>query len=326
MRTEGGARAEAQPSERSASERVLGVELAGLRLANPTILASGVLGTSASLLARSASSGAGAVTTKTITPHPKRGNPNPVVVELDVGLLNSMGLPNPGLESFLPEIRAYRSLNLRSPLIVSIWALNPEEASIMASKIQQAGASAVELNVSCPNTPQGEMNVVKSEQLVRGLIKAIRHSVSVPIFVKLPPLHWGLTKLAGAAVDAGADVLVATNTLRGMALDVRARRPILSGITGGLSGRALKPVALRAVYELYGEFGDEIQVGGVGGVQDWRDAVEYLLAGASAVEIGTALLYRGLSVFRRVASGIEGYLREEGFHSVEEIVGAAHRR
>ncbi len=325
MRTEGGVGAETRPSERSAGGWALEVELAGLRLANPTVLASGVLGTSASLLARAASSGAGAVTTKTLTLHPRRGNPNPVVVELDTGLLNSMGLPNPGLEPFLPEIRAYRSSGLRSPLIGSIWALNSEEASTMASMIQEAGANAVELNVSCPNASKDELDTIGSEQLVRELVEAVRRSVSVPVFVKLPPLHWGLTKLAGAAVDAGADVLVATNALRGMAIDVRARRPILSGITGGLSGRALKPVALRAVYELYGEFGDEIQVVGVGGVQDWRDAVEYLLAGASAVEIGTALIYRGLSVFRRVASGIEGYLREEGFHSVEEIVGAARR-
>ena len=312
--------------ERSVSGGGLEVEIAGLHLANPTILAPGVLGTSASLLARAARSGAGAVTTKTLTLLPRSGNPNPVVVELDVGLLNSMGLPNPGLESFLGEILAFRSLSLGCPLIVSVWAVDPEEASSMASAVWRAGADAVELNVSCPNASREEMDVVLGERFVREVVEAVRRSVEAPIFVKLPPLHWGLTRLAEAAVDAGADVLVATNTLRGVAIDVWARRPVLSGVSGGLSGRALKPVALRAVYELYEEFGDEVQIVGVGGVQDWEDAVEYLLAGASAVEIGTGVLQGGLSVFRRVSAGIESYMREEGFRSVSEVVGAAHAR
>ncbi len=324
----------ASPIEDSALNRAKGVRagaglevrLAGLRLVSPAVLTSGVLGNSAALLTRAARSGAGAVTTKTLTRRPREGNPNPVVVRLDVGLLNSMGLPNPGIEPFMGEIRRYKSLNLGSPLIVSIWSEDPSEAAEMASMAQEAGADALEVNVSCPNVPSRRISSEFAEGAVRELVGSVSGATRLPVFVKLPPLHWGLPRLAVAAVEAGAEVLVATNTLRGMTIDVYARRPILSSGIGGLSGPALKPVALRAVYELYEEFGGSVQIVGVGGVGGWRDAVEYLLAGASCVGIGTAILSRGLGVFRDVAAGIERYVREEGLSSISDLVGAAHRR
>ena len=302
----------------------LEIDLAGIRLRNPLILASGILGSTAGALLRAARAGAGAVTTKTITPEPRAGNPNPVVVELGFGLLNSMGLPNPGVEAFVDELRRYRSSS-DTPVIASVWGETQEETAYVAARLERAGADAIEVNISCPNV-DGAARAVEDLSYLRSLISAVKEETSVQLFVKLPPLNWGVVNLAKEAVNAGADALVATNTLRAMIIDFEARSPVLSNVFGGLSGPALKPVAVRVVYELYEEFQGEVPIVGVGGVQDWRDAVEFLLAGASAVEIGTAIASKGIVIFREVTEGVRSYLNRVGLDSVSQLVRGAHWR
>ncbi len=300
----------------------LEINLAGIRLRNPLILASGILGNSAGALLRAAGAGAGAVTTKTITPEPRAGNQNPVVVELGFGLVNAMGLPNPGVEAFVEELQRYKNSS-DTPVITSVWGETPEETAYVAARLERAGADAIEVNISCPNV-DGAARAVEDLSYLRSLISAVREATSAPLFVKLPPLNWGVVNLAREAVDAGADALVATNTLRAMIIDIEARSPVLSNVFGGLSGPALKPVAVRVVYELYEEFEGEVPIVGVGGVQDWRDVVEFLLAGASAVEIGTAIASKGITIFREIAEGVRSYLNRASLDSVSQLVGWAH--
>ncbi len=292
------------------------VELAGVRMRNPLVLASGIMGNTASALIRVYQAGAGALTTKTVTKHPVEGYPNPVVVELPFGLINAMGLPNPGVDYFLEELREVKRRLPEAPLIVSVGGNSPEEVADVASVVDVG--DAIEINASCPHVSGHGLEIGSTPEMIGKLVGKVRESTSKPLFVKLTPMTHDIRSLGKAAVEAGADVLVAINTLRAMVIDVEAMKPVLSNKFGGLSGPAIRPVAVRAVYEL----SDLAPVVGVGGVETWRDALEMLMAGASAVGIGTAIYRRGLNVFREVSEGIINYLRSRGL-TIEEVVGAA---
>ncbi|MEM3536386.1 MAG: DUF561 domain-containing protein, partial [Candidatus Bathyarchaeia archaeon] len=186
-----------------------------------------------------------------------------------------------------------------------------------------AGADAVELNVSCPHVKETGSEVGQNPKLVAEVVSKVKASVKRPVFVKLSPNVTSIVDIAEAAVGAGADVITAINTVKAMAIDAETARPILSNRVGGLSGTAVKPIALRCVYEIYENV--KVPVIGCGGITNWRDAVEFLLAGASAVQIGTAIALKGANVFGAVARGIENYLKKKGFKSVNEIVGLSHR-
>lgn len=300
----------------------LSVDLAGLRLANPTMLASGILGYSTETLANMVAGGAGAVVTKSIGLKPRKGYPNPTVVQTNCGLINAMGLPNPGIDEFVHEIREAKGV-LKVPLVVSVYGFSEEEYAAVAKKAVDAGADAIELNVSCPHVKETGSEIGQNPKTLANVVRKVRATVNKPVFVKLSPNVTDITDVAEVAAEAGANALTVANTVKAMAIDVETTMPILANKVGGLSGAAVKPIALTCVYDIFERV--KVPIIGCGGVSGWRDAVEFLLAGASAVQIGTAIAAEGSDVFKAVSSGIDAYLKRKGFRSVKEIVGLSHR-
>jgi dihydroorotate dehydrogenase (NAD+) catalytic subunit len=304
------------------SENSLIVNLSGLELANPTILASGILGYSKETVENVVKGGAGAVVTKSIGLKPGKGYANPTVVQASCGLINAMGLPNPGVKEYLKEFHRIKAA-VNVPLIFSIYGYSAEQYGAMARDATVAGADAIELNVSCPHVKGTGSEIGQCPETLAEIVKRVKASANRPVFAKLSPNVTSMADVAEAAVEAGADGLTIMNTVKAMAIDVETAMPILGNRVGGLSGPAVKPIALRCVYDVYERV--KVPIMGCGGVVDWRDAVEFLLAGASAVQIGTAIALKGPNVFRRVAFGIERYLKSKRFEKVEEIVGLSHR-
>lgn len=298
----------------------LAVDIAGFKIRNPTMNAAGVLGISPSLLKRVYDSGAGAVITKSLGPVPRRGHPNPTVVSVASGILNAMGLPNPSAEYFVDELKILKELGI--PVVASFFGGSVQEFAEMAYVLSRAGVDALELNASCPNVAE-EMGMLAADaENIEKVTAAVKNETKLPVFVKLSPNVTNIKSIAKAAEWGGADAITAVNTLKGMVIDINFRRPVLANITGGLSGPAVKPVAIRCVYEVAQAV--EIPIIGSGGVTSGDDAIEYFLAGASAVEIGTAVMTHGMNVYKDVNRGIKKYLEENGFSSVKEVVGLAH--
>jgi len=296
--------------------------LAGLRLANPTMLASGILGYATETLERIVEGGAGAVVTKSVGITPREGYANPTIVQTNCGLINAMGLPNPGIDEFVKEIHEAKN-TLNVPLIVSVYGFSTEEYAKVAKKAMNAGADAVELNVSCPHVKETGSEIGQNPKILTEVVEKVKAVVDKPVFVKLSPNVTSIAETAEAAVKAGADAITAINTVKAMAIDTETTMPILSNKIGGLSGPAIKPIAIRCVYEIYEHV--KVPIIGCGGITNWRGAVEFLLAGATAVQIGTAVALKGPNVFKIVAQGIDAYLKKKGFRSVNEIVGLSHR-
>ncbi len=302
----------------------LEVDLAGLRLRNPTILASGVLGVlSPALLSRAQEGGAAAVVTKTVTPEPREGYDNPVAVDLGFGYVNAMGIPNPGAEEAARELAGVVG-SLRIPVIAGVGGSSARDLGEVVSALVGAGPDAFEVNASCPHVRGMGASLLDDPREFSDAVSAAAGAAGGrPVFVKLPP--GDQVEAAGRALDAGASGLTAVNTVRAMVIDVYARVPVLSAGFGGLSGPAIRPAAVAAVYSLSEAYPD-VPLVGVGGVETWRDAAEMMLAGASAVGVGSAVARRGIGVFGEIARGLAAYLESEGFSSVSELVGAAHRR
>jgi dihydroorotate dehydrogenase (NAD+) catalytic subunit len=300
----------------------LSIDLCGIRLSNPTILASGILGVSRSLLARVASSGAGAVTTKSISLEPRPGHPNPCVVTYEAGMLNAMGYPNPGVEAAREEFAAVDELAI--PVIASAVGTEPEEFAAVVEILSTLPFAAIEIPVSCPHTPGfGTMGGHASVQAISAITARVRKETDLPLFVKLPPGGPEIVDLARAACDAGADAITAVNTFGpGMVINIEAARPVLGFKVGGVSGPALRPVAVRCVYDLYEAIDRPII--GVGGISTGRDAIEMMMAGASAVGIGSAVYERGVTVFEEVSREVEAWMAGHGKETIPELVGAAH--
>lgn len=297
----------------------ISVSLSKLKLRNPTMLASGIIGISGKLLLRAAKEGAGAVVTKSIGPEPRNGYINPCLTEVfKNSYLNAMGLPNPGVKFFAEELKIAKGGKI--PVIASVFGASPLEFAYVASEMEKAGADAVELNVSCPHS---EVAIIgQSCELVSETVKEVKKTLKVPIFVKLNPNVTDIVEIALEAEKAGADAITAINTLRAMAIDINTYKPVLSNRIGGLSGEALRPIAVRCVYEIYEHV--KIPIIAVGGILNWSHAIEHILAGATAVQIGTGLV-NGFQIFQEVSKGIEKYLEEKGHRSIQEIVGIAHR-
>lgn len=300
----------------------LSVNLAGLRLANPTMLASGILGYSANSLKSVVDGGAGAVVTKSVGLKARVGYANPTVVQVKCGLINAIGLPNPGIDEYVSEVRDMKVV-LPVPLVVSVYGFSAAEYATVSEKAVDAGADAVELNVSCPHVRQTGSEIGQKPEILEEVIKKVKAKVSKPVFVKLSPNVASVADFAETAAKAGADALTVANTVKAMAIDIETALPVLANKIGGLSGPAVKPVALRCVYDVYERV--KVPIVGCGGITDWRDAVEFFLAGASAVQMGTAVALRGSNVFKAVTRGVEAYLKRKKFESVNEIVGLSHR-
>jgi dihydroorotate dehydrogenase (NAD+) catalytic subunit len=300
----------------------LKTEISGIELRNPTILSAGILGISGVSLRTVWEAGAGAVVTKSLGLNARKGHPNPTIVNVGCGYINSMGLPNPGAEEYEGEIRTAKEEG-DIVIIASIYGSRPNELAKLARIMENADVDAVELNLSCPNVEGVGMQVGQDPELVGNIVEAVKNSVRVPVLTKLTPNVSDIKVLAKASEEAGSDCIVAINTIRAIAIDLETGRPILAGKLGGLSGPAIKPVALRCVYEASQAV--NIPVMGCGGVTCWQDAMEFFLAGASAVQIGTAIAYKGLDVFREVTCGLENYLKRKGFKGIDEVVGLSHK-
>ncbi|MGC9020366.1 MAG: dihydroorotate dehydrogenase [Candidatus Methanodesulfokora sp.] len=294
----------------------LSVRIAGIRLENPVVIASGILGTTSGLMKRLSDAGAGAITTKTTTLRPREGNPLPNVYELEFGLVNSMGLPNPGAEEMAGEIRRARK-EVKIPIIASIAGESEEEFLKVASIMEEAGADAVELNLSCPHSRKLGLELGSDPQLVKKIAKEVRGSVSLPLLAKISAHFPSIPDYLESFIEH-IDGVTAINTLKAMVIDVDEMVPVLGGRYGGLSGPAIRPIALRVVNEIRRAFPD-ISIIGVGGVEDWRSALEMIMAGADAVGIGTAIR-KGLNVIEEIKLGISRFLSERGL-SLEEIRG-----
>lgn len=295
---------------------MLEVTISGIRFRNPVILASGVMDEQGESMVRAAREGAGGVVTKSIGMVEREGYSNPTVVVLSTGLMNAIGLANPGIDNFRDEIKRVKDENI--PVIGSIFG-KKDEFSPLAKKMEAFGVDGIELNLSCPHVKGFGSEIGQDPDAVEEIVKEVKRSVSVPIFAKLTPNITSIVEIAKAA--SRADALVLINTVRGMAIDIYAKRPVLSNRYGGYSGPGIKPIGVRAVYDVRMEM--KIPIIGVGGINCWEDAIEYILAGANAVQVGSALYYRGYSVFREIAQGIEEYMKREGYGKIEDFSGLA---
>lgn len=300
---------------------MLDIDVCGIRIRNPLMLASGILGSTGATLKRVAKYGAGAVVTKSLGVTAREGHKNPSLYELDdaKGLLNAIGLANPGYREFQEDIETAKKGGV--PVIGSVYGFNYEEYVEVASALEGYGVDAVELNFSCPNVEKTGVEFGQDPEMSYEAVRAVKKKLKIPVIAKLSPDVRDIVEIAKACEEAGADAITAINTLRAMKIDIRVAAPVLGNKIGGLSGPCIKPVAVRCVYEIAG--GVSIPVIGCGGITTGEDAVEFLMAGARAVQIGTAVYYRGLSVFKKVAKEMEEFMRSEGYGSVEELIGAA---
>ena len=296
----------------------LSTRIGPLRLKNPTMLASGIMDEDAGSIQRMIDSGAGAIVTKSIGMQPREGYANPTVVELEHGLLNAMGLPNPGIQLYSQELRLLQKSKV--PIIGSIYASTTQDFITLAIQMQQCGIAAVELNVSCPHAKHYGLEVGCDSELVEEIISSIKQEVSLPVFVKISPNITNLVEIAQIIEKAQADAIVAINTVKAMKIDIETRRPILTNKSGGYSGKAIKPIGIRCVYEIAQNV--NIPIIGVGGITTGEDALEYFIAGASAVQIGSAVYYRGPDVFKFICKEIENWMKIHKVTKLTDIIGA----
>lgn len=298
---------------------MLEINLSGLKLKSPIILASGVLGVSFSSMKRVINAGAGAVTTKSIGQKSRKGYKNPSIIEIYPGtFMNSVGLGNPGIDEFILEIKEIKKNNI--PLIVSVFGDTKEVYLEVATKAEKAGADAIEINISCPHAEVSSIGIDKG--LTFEIVQFLKKKLKVPLFVKLNPNVTNLVEIALAAEKGGADGVVAINTLSALKIDINTKRPILSHGSGGLSGKSIHPVAIKKVYDLYKVL--KIPIIGCGGIDSWQDVIEFFLAGASAVQIGTAL-YKTTDIISEINSGISQYLKDNNYKSINDLKGLAHQ-
>ncbi|MFX1273972.1 MAG: dihydroorotate dehydrogenase [Promethearchaeota archaeon] len=296
----------------------LNIELAGLKLDSPLILASGILGVSHSSMKRFIEAGGGAVTSKSIGPVARKGYKNPSIIEIYPGtFMNAVGLGNPGIEEFLNEIREIKNYNI--PLIVSVFGDKKETYLDIALKAEKEGADAIEINISCPHAEVSSIGIDK--ELTYEVVSYLKQKLTIPLFVKLNPNVTNIGEIALSAEKGGADAVVAINTVVALAIDVNTRRPILAHGSGGLSGQAIHPIAIKKVYDLYKVL--KIPIIGCGGISRWEDVIEFFLAGATAVQLGTAL-HQGIEIINDITDGLLEYLRQNEFKNISEIKGLAH--
>ncbi len=295
---------------------MLEVIISGIRFRNPVILASGIMDEQGDSMLRAVREGAGGVVTKSIGISEREGYKNPTVAILPTGLMNAIGLSNPGIENFREEIEKLKKENV--PVIGSIFGVK-DDFPYLAKKMEKYGVNAIELNLSCPHIKGMGAEIGQDPEMVEEIVNEVKGKVSIPVFAKLTPNITDILEIAKAA--SKADALVLINTVKGMVIDIYAKRPVLSNISGGYSGPGIKPIGIRAVYDVRKEM--DIPIIGVGGIVTWEDAVEYILAGANAVQVGSGIYYRGMGIFKEIIEGISKYMENEGYRRIEEFSGMA---
>ncbi len=300
----------------------ISVNLAGLKLKNPLIAASGCYGYGRDYSALVPPESWGAITVKGTTLQKRDGNPPPRLIETASGLINSVGLQNPGIETVIRE-EVPLMAGVDVPFIINISGESVDEYVLLAQKVNHIGEfKALELNISCPNVKKGGLTFGSDPPVVTELVRKVRAVYHKTLIVKLSPNTGDIAAIAVAAAEGGADVLSLINTVKAMEIDIESERPVLNMVAGGLSGPAIRPVALRAVWEVAGAV--DIPVIGMGGIVTAEDAVQFILAGASAVAIGTANFVEPLVVIT-IREGIKDFMNRKGYKSIADFRGAARR-
>ena len=301
----------------------LSTEICGVRFRNPAVLPAGILGVTAASLIAVSSSGAGAVTTKSIGPEKRAGHNNPVVVEVDGSLLNAVGLSCSSLDESIESLKKAVK-EAKAPVIASFYGRTAEEFGMVAERISVAKPALIEANISCPNIEDDYGKPFGTScELAAKVTSEIKNKSRIPLIVKLSPNVPDIKGIAAAVEEAGADCIAAINTVGpGMYVDIKSCKPVLSNRAGGLSGPAIRPIAVRCVYDIYETV--DVPIIGMGGVCSGRDMAEMLMAGASAVGIGTAVWKNGPDVFSRVCAELEGLMKANGYGSLKEVIGTVH--
>jgi dihydroorotate dehydrogenase (NAD+) catalytic subunit len=299
----------------------LTTKLGPLELKNPVLVSSGTFGTGEEFVDFFDINQLGGLITKAVTLEARPGNPPPRIAETPSGMLNAIGLENAGVERFIKEkIPFLRELN--TAVIVNIAGSTVDEYVKVAERLTEAGGMcAFELNISCPNVKRGGMSFGIAPAPAAELVSAVRKATALPLIVKLSPNVTDIVEIGRAAADSGADILSATNTYRGMAIDINTRRPVLGNVIGGLSGPAIRPLAVYSVYQVSYSIG--LPVLGMGGIMEAAHAIEFMLAGAAAVSVGTANLVDPLTPLK-IIEGIREYCRENGIENPAWLTGRAH--
>lgn len=301
----------------------LSVEFCGVNFKNPTVLASGILGVTASSLKNIVRNGAGGVTTKSIWLENNVGHKNPTMFGTEHYFLNAVGLSDGGIGKALGETFPEYNENKPAPIIANVVAKSIDDFGEIVEKIQEGKPDIIEINISCPNVDDKYGKPFScSEVDAAAVTKAVRSRSKLPIVVKLTPNVPNIGDIAAACADEGADGFTLINTVAGMGIDLDFRRPILTNKSGGLSGPAIKPVAVKATYDVFKRTGKPII--GTGGITTGEDAIEIMMAGARLVGIGTMVYYRGVEGFAEVVKEMEEWCNKHGVKNLEEIIGAAH--
>ena len=297
----------------------LAVDIGGLKLQNPVMTASGTFGYAREFDHYIDLNRLGAVIVKGLSLQPSKGNPPPRIVETDCGMLNAIGLENVGIDAFIEDKLPFLG-TLSPPTIANIYGKTMEEYALLAERLEPLKAvKGVEVNISCPNVKEGGVAFGSDPKIAREVVAAVREKTSKHLMVKLSPNVTDIALMGRVAEDAGADSLSVINTITAMAVDLATRRPKLANITGGLSGPAIKPVALRMVWQTAQAV--KIPVIGVGGIMNAKDALEFIMVGATAVQVGTANFIDPNSTMQ-ILDGIEAWLREQGIADLKELIGA----
>jgi dihydroorotate dehydrogenase (NAD+) catalytic subunit len=283
------------------------------------MLASGILGISLDVFARLYKEGAGALVTKSLSKEPWEGYPNPTIIGVKSGYLNAVGLSNPGAPYFAKMISSNKTI----PIIISLVGSIPDDFTFMIKQFENIKVLAYELNLSCPHVEKVGLEVGDDPELVIKIVREVKKASKVPVIAKVGLGSSDYLDTVRASCEAGIDAITAINTIRAMAIDVEITRPILSHKIGGLSGTPIKPIAVRCVYEIASKF--DTPIIGCGGVSNWEDAVEFVLAGASAVQIGSAVAEKWVGVFSKINNGISKYMERKNFQKIRDMVGIAKK-
>lgn len=298
----------------------LSVDIDEITLRNPTMLASGILGISQRIFERLYDENIGGIVTKSISVEPMKGYPNPTIIPLSGGsYLNAVGLSNPGVNAFSEEL----SQNKNIPIFISLVGSSEKDFAKMIKVFDSLNIIGYEINLSCPHVSKMGMEVGDDPEAVSKIVSTVRKNTKKPISVKVGVGSVDVIELARTAIEAGANIITAINTLRAMSIDVETMMPILSNRIGGLSGTAIKPIGIRCVYEISKNL--KVPVIGCGGISTWQDVVEYMLAGASAVQIGSVLGSAGPGIFNSITKDLKKYIERKGIMKISEIVGIAHK-